>query len=109
MESALREGAAQVPRLGQRLRSNAEFDPRDIAELRRFAEELGDGRFSGNPALLQEEYRKMLALLEQLEVTLRRQVELADKDEVRAIVSEPVPELYRDAVAEYYRRLGGAR
>ncbi len=109
MESALEEGAAQVPRLTQRLRSDEGFDPRDVADLRRFAQELGDGRFRGNPELLEQEYRKLLALLEQLEVTLRRQVELDDKEEVRAIVSEPVPELYRDAVAEYYRRLGAAR
>ena len=109
MESALDEGAAQVPRLTQRLRSDEGFDPRDVAELRRFAQELGDGRFRGNPELLAQEYRKLLALLEQLEVTLRRQVELDDKEEVRAIVSEPVPELYRDAVAEYYRRLGAAQ
>jgi len=109
MESALDEGAAQVPRLTQRLRSDEGFDPRDVAELRRFAQELGDGRFRGNPELLAQEYRKLLALLEQLEVTLRRQVELDDKEEVRAIVSEPVPEHYRDAVAEYYRRLGAAQ
>ena len=109
MERALEEGADQVPRLTQRARSSEEFDPGDVLELRRFAQELGDGRFRGNPELLEEEYRKMLALLEQLEVTLRRQVELDDKEEVRAIVSQPVPELYREAVAEYYRRLGGSQ
>ncbi len=109
MERALRDSIAEVPRLARRGRAQGEFDSRDIAELRRFAQDLGDGRFRGNPALLEEEYRKMLALLEQLEVKLRRQVELDDKEEVRAIVSETVPEPYREAVAEYYRRLGGAR
>ena len=109
MERALEEGVVQVPRLTQRARSSEDFDPRDVLELRQFAQELGDGRFLGNPELLEEEYRKMLALLEQLEVTLRRQVELDDKEEVRAIVSQPVPELYREAVAEYYRRLGGSQ
>ena len=91
------------------VQSSEGFDPRDVAELRRFAQELGEGRFRGNPELLEAEYRKMVALLEQLEVTLRRQVELDDKEEVRAIVSQPVPELYREAVAEYYRRLGGSQ
>lgn len=109
MEEALRDGALQVPQLTQQLRATEAFDPRDIAELRSFARELGDGRFRGNPELLEAEFRKMLALLEQLEVSLRRQVELDDKEEVRAIVSEPVPEPYREAVAEYYRRLGGAQ
>jgi hypothetical protein len=47
----------------------------------------------------------MLGLLEQLELQVRRQVETAENTEVRAIVSEPVPEQYREAVAEYFRRL----
>ena len=109
MERALQDSISEVPRLARSARAQDEFDPQDIAELRRFAQDLGDGRFRGNPALLEEEYRNMLALLEQLEVKLRRQVELDDKEEVRAIVSETVPEPYREAVAEYYRRLGGAR
>ena len=109
MERALESGAAEVPRLTQRIRSTEAFDPKDIFALRQFARELGDGRFRGNPALLEQEYRKMMALLEQLEVQLRRQVELGDKQEVRAIVTETVPEPYREAVAEYYRKLGGSR
>ncbi len=109
MERALEDGIVQVPRLAQQLRFNQEFDPRELAELRNFARELGNGRFLGNPELLEEEYRKMLALLEQIEVKLRRQVELDDKEEVRAIVSEPVPETYREAVAEYYRKLGSSK
>ena len=109
VERALESGLAEIPRLSQRLRSNRAFDPSDILALRQFARGLGDGRFLGNPALLEREYRKMLALLEQLEVQLRRQVELDDKEEVRAIVIETVPEPYREAVAEYYRKLGGSR
>ena len=109
MERALEEGISAIPELAQQLRMTREFDPREIAELRNFARELGDGRFLGNPQLLEQEYRKMLAMLEQIEVKLRRQVELDDKEEVRAIVSEPVPESYREAVAEYYRRLGGSK
>ncbi len=108
MERALEAGIADIPRLAQQLRMTREFDPREIAELRDFARELGDGRFLGNPELLEQEYRNVLAMLEQIEVKLRRQVELDDKEEVRAIVSEPVPESYREAVAEYYRRLGGS-
>ena len=109
MERALEAGIADIPRLAQQLRMTREFDPREIAELRDFARELGDGRFLGNPELLEQEYRNVLAMLEQIEVKLRRQVELDDKEEVRAIVSEPVPESYREAVAEYYRRLGGSK
>ncbi len=109
MERALEAGVAEVPRLAQQLRLNREFDPREIAQLQAFARQLGDGRFLGNPELLQQEYRQLLAMLEQIEVKLRRQVELDDKEEVRAIVSEPVPETYREAVAEYYRKLGASK
>ncbi len=109
MEQALESAVTQVPRFVPELRANQEFDPQDIAALQSFARELGDGRFLGNPDLLAEEYRKMVALLEQLEVQLRRQVEVEDKDEVRAIVAETVPEAYRDAVAEYYRTLAESK
>ncbi len=109
MERALESGLTEIPRWVPRLRENEEFDPKDILALRQFARELGDGRFLGNPDLLEQEYRKMMALLEQLEVQLRRQVELDDKEEVRAIVAETIPEPYRDAVAEYYRTLGGTK
>ncbi len=106
MEEALAQGMNEVPRLTSRLRSSGQVTPQDLSEIRNFVRGLSAERFKGNPKLLEEEYRKMLALLEQLEVQVRRQVELDDKEEVRAIVSEPVPESYRDAVAEYYRRLG---
>ncbi len=109
MEQALEKGIAEVPRLSREVGRQLEFDPDDIADLRRFAQELGDGRFLGNPGLLREEYRNMLALLEQLEVKLRRQVELDNKEEVRVVVGEAVPEAYREAVAEYYRKLGAVR
>ena len=107
MERALESGAIEIPRLARRMGATSrDFDPQDIAALRRFTQSLGAGRFLGNPALLEREYHKMLSLLEQLEVQLRRQVQLDDKEEVRAIVSEPVPEPYREAIAEYYRKLG---
>ncbi len=109
MERALEQGLAEVPQLTWQVRQQLEFDPSDIADLRRFAQDAGDGRFLGNPELLAAEYRNMLALLEQLEVKLRRQVELDDKEEVRVIVGETVPEAYREAVAEYYRKLGAVR
>ena len=105
MEEELRQGIADAPQIVNRLRQSGQFEPQDLTEFRDFVRGLSNERFQGNPDLLEEEYRRMLALLEQLEVQVRRQVELDDKEEVRAIVSEPVPETYREAVAEYYRRL----
>jgi hypothetical protein len=36
-------------------------------------------------------------------------VELDQGGDVRAVISEPVPEQYRNAVAEYFRRLSEQR
>jgi hypothetical protein len=105
MEEALQQGSQSVPRLTEQLRSQGIYQE-DLEDIRRFVRGLSDSRFAGNPKLLQEEYRKMLGLLEQLELQVRRQIE-EDKggNQVRSIVAEPVPEQYRDAVAEYFRRL----
>jgi hypothetical protein len=104
MEEALRQGVQSVPRLTEQLRSQGIYQE-DLEEIRRFVRGLPDSRFAGNPKLLQEEYRKMLGLLEQLELQVRRQLEEDKGNQVRSIVAEPVPEQYRDAVAEYFRRL----
>jgi hypothetical protein len=104
MERALREGAGQVPQLTKDLRSRGLY-PEDLEEIRSFVRGLPDSRFKGNPKLLEQEYRKMLTLLEQLELQVRRQVETGDGTQVRSTATEPVPEQYREAVAEYFRRL----
>jgi hypothetical protein len=104
MERALREGAGQIPELTNQLRSSGIYNE-DLEAIRKFVRSLPESRFRGNPELLETEYQKMLALLEQLELQVRRQAETAGNTEVRAIVNEPVPEQYREAVAEYFRRL----
>jgi hypothetical protein len=104
MEEALREGGRQIPQLTNELRRSG-ISNEDLAELRQFAQSLSDERFRGNAELLEREYRQMITLLEQLELQARRQAELGQGGDVRAIVSQPVPEEYREAVAEYFRRL----
>ena len=109
MEEALESSASSVPELAEGVRRTGELDPQDILALRNLAREVSQGDYRNNPELLEREYRNMLALLEQLEVALRRQVELGGNEEVRSMVAEPIPEQYREAVAEYYRRLGGSQ
>jgi len=104
MEQALREGSRQIPQLTNELRRSG-MSNEDLAELRQFAQGLSNERFRGNDQLLEREYRQMITLLEQLELQARRQAELSQGGDVRAIVSQPVPEEYREAVAEYFRRL----
>ncbi len=108
MERALRDGARSVPRLVRDLRTGGIYNE-DLEEIRNFVRGLGGDRFKGNPNLLAQEYRRMLTLLEQLELQVRRQVEAEQGGQVRAEVNTPVPEQYREAVAEYFRRLSRQR
>jgi hypothetical protein len=55
--------------------------------------------------LVEREYRSLVSLLEQLELQVQRHVEVDQGGDVRAIGGEPIPEEYREAVAEYYRKL----
>ena len=109
VQRALREAVEQLPGLTQQLRRKG-VDEQALAELRRFVTGLSQSRFPGNPRLLEKEHRKVLALLEQLELEVRRQVEQEKGNfQVRVIGAEPVPEQYREAVAEYFRRLSQGR
>ena len=109
MERAMRDSARLLPSLTQQLRGQG-IDEQELNEIRRFVAGLPRDRFPGNPKLLQQEHRTLLSLLEQLELQVRRQVE-QDKggNQIRAISNEPVPEQYREAVAEYFRRLSQGR
>ena len=79
----------------------------DIDELRRLAADIRASDFSGNPALLEEESRLALTLVEQLELALSRTTGDADGG-VRANAVEEIPEEHREIIADYYRRLGQA-
>jgi len=64
-----------------------------------------DPRLSpGNPELMNRIEAQMLSGIEQLELQLRRQLD-DQGGAVRSGSSEPVPQGYADAVAEYFRRL----
>ena len=109
VQRALREAVERLPGLTQQLRGKG-IDEQALAELRLFAAGLSQSRFPGNPRLLEEEHRNLLALLEQLELEVRRQVEQGKGNfQVRVTGAEPVPEQYREAVAEYFRRLSQGR
>ena len=108
MEEAIRQGARDIPRVTRELRANG-MSPADLEEIRKFAGGLSDSQFPGNPELVEREYRELISLLQQLELQVRRQVELDQGGDVRAVISEPVPEQYRHAVAEYFRRLSEQR
>jgi len=108
IRSAMEQASRELPRLTEEMRSQG-VDLSELKEIRRFVAGLGNSRFEGNPKLLAQERRKLVSLIEQLELEVRRQVEEAEGGEVRAVVAEPVPEQYREAVAEYFRRLSESK
>lgn len=104
MEEALAQGLRELPRITNDLSRGGLYEE-DLEAIRKKARELSSSRFKNNPELLEREYRSVLSLLEQLELQARRKVETDEGGDVRVIVSEPVPDEYREAVAEYFRRL----
>lgn len=102
-----REGRSELGQIERLLQQNdAEF-ARDIEALRRELRGLTNqaGSYAGNPELLNREQRALLEHIQQLELLLRRKIDEKQGAQVRATTDQPVPEGYRQAVAEYFRRL----
>ncbi|MDG2090158.1 MAG: hypothetical protein P8J61_03475 [Gammaproteobacteria bacterium] len=77
-----------------------------IEELLDVIRELEFSRVNRNDDIVLEEYNNMLALFEQLELSLRAEGSNANNpNNVRTAVLDMIPEEYRESVAEYYRRL----
>ena len=91
-----------VPELRQQGLTDAQID-----EIYRLLRELTNTPMNDqrNDAILQQEMNKRLALLEQLEMRLDQAANKEQPGKLRSAASEPVPAEYKDAVAEYYRRL----
>lgn len=77
----------------------------DIDELRRLAADIRASDFTGNPALLEEEARRALASVEQLEIALTKTARKDDAS-VRTGAADEIPDAHKEIVADYYRRLG---
>jgi len=77
-----------------------------IDELLDIIRELEFSRVNRNDDIVLEEYNNMLALIEQLELSLRAESSNAgNPNNVRTAVLDLIPEEYQESVAEYYRRL----
>ena len=98
--AASREVRDALPELDQRGVSDADLDA-----LRKLASQIEQARFQGGSQVLERELKANLALLEQLELRLSQGMENRGTAKVRTAVADRVPEEYKDAVAEYYRRL----
>ena len=83
------------------------LDERDISEIYDILRQLPLNPMGGekNESVIQAELTRALSLIEQLELKLEKGINKDDAAHVRSEVSDPIPEEYQEAVAEYYRRL----
>ncbi len=81
----------------------------EINEIRDLTQQLQQQiAFSGNgknDEIIEQEYLAALNLIEQLELRLDAGMKNKDPQNVRSAAAEPISTEYKDAIAEYYRRL----
>ena len=101
--------ARQTARLGDRIRDLAnrmnrgDLSPQELEALRRAATQLR--RLAGDPLAAQPDV--MLKLIDQIELqALNSTAKSREAAAARATLPDPDSPNYREAVAEYYRRLG---
>lgn len=82
-----------------------DLNTEELAEMYDLIRELEFTRVNRNDSILAQEYNEMLALIEQLEVNLQLDTSGNNPNNVRTAVTDVIPDEYKDAVAEYYRRL----
>ena len=106
LNSTLQSARATINDLNQRGRIGQQ-ETQQLQEVTRQLESMRLGLNSGNAVQRERAESTALALIEQLELKLAQATERArqSKQTVRSAVSEPVPDEYGEAVAEYYRQL----
>jgi hypothetical protein len=111
MEQAYSRAMGQLDRL-RSFESGAGLESKEeIERLIRDMQRLDPKRFPGNPALLSAMEREILPRLEQLELRLRRDLDLNPESmgQIRSQQRAKAPEGYGAAVAEYYRKLSSGK
>jgi hypothetical protein len=76
-----------------------------VQELITAMEHLDLRRFPGNPAMVEELHQRLLSGVDALELQLRRNLDDRRPGQIRSTDSLVVPPGYKDAVADYFRRL----
>jgi len=91
------------------LRQMAATDPqtaKDVAELTRQMERLDPSRFPGNPTMVEQMHREILASLDRIELRFERD---GLSSQARTGKPDTVPTGYQESVADYYRHLSKNR
>jgi hypothetical protein len=108
MEEEYRTLRQEAGELRELLGQDPEFG-RMVAELVRDMGDLNWGNFQADPSLLARMQGELTDRWKDLELRLRRELQMEEPDSVRMAIQERVPERYRAIVEEYYRSLSRSK
>ena len=103
-EKTFQQGLDDLDQLQQTVRGDPEAMSK-VEDLIHEMQALAPGRFPGNPALVEQLHAQVMSDVDKLELQLQRQADAKQSGQVRTQDALPVPPDYKDAVAEYFRRL----
>jgi hypothetical protein len=103
-QQLIQQGLSELNQLRRETSNDPEVQ-RQIQELITAMEHLDLRRFPGNPAMVEELHQRLASGVDTLELRLRRDVDDKKPGQVRSTDPTAVPAGYKDAVADYYRRL----
>ncbi len=99
----LNDASRELLTLGNELRAQG-LTEEELRAVRELGEALR-GSITGNPELIEQEFRQLVNLAEQLELKLAETGDVTERAAVRAQAPTQVAPGFEEAVAEYYRRL----
>jgi len=103
-QQAIQQGVSELNQLRREVANDPEMQ-RQIQELITAMEHLDLRRFPGNPAMVEELHQRLLSGVDTLELQLRGNRDEKQTGQIRTADSLTVPAGYKDAVADYFRRL----
>jgi hypothetical protein len=106
-QQLIQQGVSELNQLRRQTPGDPEMQ-RQIQELITAMEHLDPRRFPGNPAMVEELHQRLLSGVDTLELRLRRDVDDKKPGQIRGTDPTTVPPGYKDAVADYFRRLSTA-
>jgi hypothetical protein len=106
-QRTIQQGVSELNQLRRELRNDPEME-RQIQELIAAMEHLDLRRFPGNPQMVEELHQRLLSGIDTLELRLRRDLNDNRAGQLQNPDSLVVPPGYKDAVADYFRRLSSS-
>jgi hypothetical protein len=103
-QQLIQQGLSELNHLRRETSNDPEVQ-RQIQELITAMEHLDLRRFPGNPAMVEELHQRLLSGVDILELRLRRDMDDKKPGQIRSTDPTTVPPGYKDAVADYFRRL----